>query len=194
MERGRRRGLWLAGAAVLAAGAAWPPLSADSMEKAPAPLILSAQADTERATLTIRGRGLGSSSAPPKVTLAGEAVAVNAANGETVVVALPLGTAAGSHLLEVRDARGTLLDRFTATIPTNEVVTPAGIRIESSESDVLIVAGDSRITVDPAGGVTIEGAGAVSVRAGTSLSLRGQTVTVRSDTSLSLIAPVINLN
>jgi hypothetical protein len=194
MERGYRRGLGLAGAAVLAVGAvSWQPLSADAVP--PTPLILSAQADTERGSLTIRGRNLGSVATPPLVTLGGAVLVVREVSAEAVVADLPPRVAAGSHLLMVgQGPLGKNPDRFSANIPSGELVTPAGIRIESSGSDVLIVAGDSRITVDPAGGVTIEGAGAVSVRAGGTLSLRGSTVTLRSDTSLSLIAPVINLN
>jgi hypothetical protein len=191
MERGRRRAVVLAMAAMLVAGAvswrAQAAAQADLEEKAPALLILSAQADLESASLEIRGMNLGTATQPPRVTLGSEELAVRQASPQLVVAELPADVAPGSHLLVVsRGAQVGKSDRFAANIPSNELVTPAGIRLESTGSDVRIRAGNSHVTIDPSGGIVIESAGPLTVTSTGALDLRGRTVAITSDTSMTL--------
>ncbi|MCB0321497.1 MAG: hypothetical protein KDD60_11275, partial [Bdellovibrionales bacterium] len=59
-----------------------------------------------------------------------------------------------------------------------QLVTSSGITIESSESTVSIVAGESTITVDPEGVVSIKSNGDLTVEADQNLILKGQTITL----------------
>jgi hypothetical protein len=194
MERPHRRGLILAvaAAAILGIGS-WRPTAADSEpDRAPDPLILGAQADLDRGTLTISGLSLGSAANPPAVALGGHALVVLEASAQTVVAELPAEATPGTHLLVV--ARGLRSDRFAALIPASGLVTPAGILVESTGADVRIKAGNSHVTIDRTGGIVIESTGALKVTSAGALDLKGRTVTLTSDTSLAIRGLTVDVN
>ena len=188
MQRRHRRAMFLAMsalAAVVALGA-WRPTAADELEKAAAPVILGTEVDLKRGTLTVSGQDLGSAAAPPAVTLGGRALVVTEVTADSVVALLPEDAAAGTQLLVVtRDGRS---DRLAATIPASTFVTPAGILLESTGSEVRIKAGSSFVTVTRTGGVVVQGTGAVTVSATGALNLQGRSVSIVSDTTLNLRA------
>ena len=186
-----RRAVFAAGAAALAlitAGIA----TRSGFAAPPRITILSAAPDLAARTLTIQGRGLVNGSEATTVTLGGVALEVTSATDETLIAELPEGVAGRNHLLAI--SAGNRAESTVIWIPGEGIVTRAGIRIESTESDVRILAGGARITVDPAGGVRIQSAGAIDVAAGGVLSLRGNSVTVDSATTLALRAPTIDVN
>lgn len=152
----------------------------------PRPTILAAAPDLAAGTLTIHGHGLAGGGTAPQVTLAGADLVVVSATDETVVAELPPGSAGRNHLLVVRS--GNRSDSAAIWIPGEGIVTRGAIRIESTESDVRVIAGGSRVTVDPAGGIRIESTGPLDLRTSGALDLRGQSVTIRSATGLTLEA------
>ena len=193
MERGRRRGLVLAMAAVVAAGAvSWRAQAAESgagEEKAPALLILGASGRPRAGHPDHPGENLGTAAHPPRVSLGGVALSVKEASPTVVVAELRPDAPAGNHLLVVSlGSQASRSDRFAAHIPGNELVTPAGIRVESTGSDVRIKAGNSHVTIDPSGGIVIESAGPLTVSSTGALDLRGRTVAVTSDSSMTIRA------
>ena len=149
--------------------------------------ILGARVDRDAGTLTITGRGLAAGSAAPSVTLGGAPLVVSSASPDTIVAQLPASVEPGSLLLTVALPQGNQSDSFSLAIPATDIVTPAGIRIESTGSDVRIIAGTSRITVDPSGGVTID-TDDLEVRAAGAIDMRGQSVDIQSATSMTLRA------
>ena len=185
MGIGNRRVLVLAAcAAVLVGVGSRAPLAESVLAAAPArPIILGAQVDHVAGTLTIQGQGLGGVAA--EVTLGGVALEVTSATEETIVAVLP-ADAAGSLLLTV--TAGNRADGFAVNIPATSIVTPAGITIESTEAGVQILAGGSRVILEPTGAVRIESSGSLQVRSAGALDLRGNSVSIRSDTSMALTA------
>ena len=185
----RRAALALAALALLAiaAGGHVPPGFA-----APArPVILGATPDLAADTLTIHGRDLAPGGAAPEVTLGGIPLGVASATDDTVVAELPPGVAGRNHLLVV--GSGNRSASAAIWIPGEGIVTRAGIRIESTESDVRVIAGSSRITVDPGGGIRILTSGPLAFDSAGALTLRGNTVRIDSATSLRLAAPAIDV-
>ena len=154
--------------------------------------ILSAVPDLAADTLTIHGRDLAAGGGAPEVTLGGVALTVTSASDETIVAELPPGAAGRNHLLVV--GSGNRAASAAIWVPGEGIVTRGGILIQSMESDVRIVAGSSRVTVDPSGGVRIESAGPLTIDAQGALNLRGSSVRIDAATSLRLAAPAIDVN
>jgi hypothetical protein len=190
MSLSRRAALAGAALALLAAAAGGPLRSGFAAPRHPT--ILAAIPDLAAGTLTIEGRDLARGGEAPDVTLGGAALVVVSASEETVVAELPPDAAGRNHLLAVRTG-GHRMDSAAIWIPGEGIVTRGGIRIESTESDVRILAGASRITVDPAGGILLQSAGPMTLDAQGALSLRGNSVRIDSATSLRLAAPTIDL-
>jgi hypothetical protein len=182
MRIGNRRGLALAALALALAAGQYP--AVQSVLAAPTrPVILGVRSDLVNDTITITGRDFGDA---PSVTLGGTPLVVNSAGDGSIVAALPAGVSGMNHLLEV--SAGNRSDQTTVWIPGEGILTRGPIVVESTESNVRIVAGGSRVTVDPAGGVRVESAGALTVDAGGALTLRGTSVRIDSATSIRLNA------
>lgn len=147
-------------------------------------VILGATPDLAADTLTIHGRDLAPGGEAPEVTLGGVALGVASATDDTVVAELPPGVAGRNHLLVV--GSGNRSASAAVWIPGEGIVTRAGIRIESTESDVRVIAGSSRITVDPAGGIRIQASGPLALDSAGALTLRGSSVRIDSATTLRL--------
>jgi IPT/TIG domain-containing protein len=150
----------------------------------PRPNILGVRADLVQDTVTIVGSGFGME--PPPVLLGGVPLTIDFADEDTIVAHLPGGAAGGNHRLVV--GSGNRSDSADIWIPGEGIVTRSGIRIESTESDVMIVAGASRVVVSPTGGIRIESAGPLAIDSQGALTLRGTSVRVDSATSLRLLA------
>jgi hypothetical protein len=170
-----------AGALLLAVGGGF---ARSGFAAPPRPTILGVRADLVQDTLTIVGSGFGNE--VPAVQLGGVPLTVDFATDDTIVAHLPGGAAGGNHRLVVGTASRT--DSADIWIPGEGIVTRSGIRIESTGSDVMIVAGASRVVVSPAGGIRIESTGPLAIDSQGALTLRGDSVRVDSATSLRLIA------
>ena len=83
----------------------------------------------------------------------------------------------------------------TLEVDFPNLVTPGGIRIESTGSNVRIVASGSTITIDPAGGITIEGDGDVAVSAtGGDLALSGDNVTISAVNDVTVQGTTVGID
>jgi len=154
----------------------------------PRPTILGVRADLVADTVTITGSGFGAE-APP-VALGGVPLVVTSSSDDTLVAALPEGSAGANHRLVV--GAGSRSDSADIWIPGEGIVTRGPIRIESTESDVMIVAGGSRVSIDASGRVTLRGTGLMEVHADGALDLRGgNTVSIRSGSSMTLNAGTV---
>jgi IPT/TIG domain-containing protein len=150
----------------------------------PRPTILGVRSDLAADKVTITGTGFGVDT--PQVTLGGIELVVDSSTDDTIVAALPAGVAGANHLLVV--GSGNRSDSRTVWIPGEGIVTRNGIRIESTELDVNVIAGASRITVDHLGKVTIRASGDLEINAGGSLDLRGNAVSIRSGSGMTVNA------
>jgi hypothetical protein len=182
MRIGHRRGLATAALALAFAAGQYPVVQ--SVLAAPTrPVILGVRSDLVNDTITITGRDFGDA---PAVTLGATPLVVTSAGDASIVAELPAGVSGMNHLLAV--AAGNRSDQTTIWIPGEGILTRGPIAVESTESNVRIVAGTSRVTVDPAGGVQIDSAGPLTLNAGGALTLRGTSVRIDSATSIRLNA------
>jgi hypothetical protein len=147
------------------------------------PTILGVRSDLVLDTVTITGHGFGDA---PEVTLGSTALVVTSATDDTIVAQLPEGVAGANHLLAV--ASGNRADTAAIWIPGEGILTRGPILVESTESNVRVVAGGSRVTVDPAGGVKVESTGPITLDAQGELRLKGTSVRIDSATTLRLNA------
>ena len=81
-----------------------------------------------------------------------------------------------------------LMDAEGGLVLSGDIDAPEGITIQSTSSNVLIVAGPTRITVDPSGGVTIESTTNVTVAAEGDLDLSGRNVNISAANDLLMSA------
>ena len=137
----------------------------------PRPNILAVRSDLVADTVTITGTGFGAEA--PAVSLGGAPLVVISSSDEQIVAELPAGSSGANHRLVV--GAGSRADSADIWIPGEGIVTRGPIRIESTESDVQIVAGGSRISIASNGRILVTGAGAIDVMAGGALDLRGAT-------------------
>jgi hypothetical protein len=82
--------------------------------------------------------------------------------------------------------------------PLGGIVTPSGITIQSTGSNVLVIAGTSQITVDPSGGVTIQSSavtinstGHLNVSADSTLTLEADRVEMLGTSYVGIAAPLL---
>jgi hypothetical protein len=147
------------------------------------PAIQGVKSDLVLDTLTVTGHGFGDAA---EVTLGGTPLVVASSTDDTIVAELPAGVSGMNHLLAV--TAGSRSDTANVWIPGEGILTRGPILVESTESNVRVVAGGSRITVDPAGGVRIESTGPINLDAQGELRLKGNSVRIDSATSLRLNA------
>ena len=176
-----RAGVAAAALVLLAVAAVRGPVSLAAPAR---PAILAVRANLVEDTVTITGTGFGQE-APP-VSLGGVPLVVTSSSETELVAELPEGSAGANHRLVV--GAHNRVDSADIWIPGEGIVTRGGIRIESTESDVRIVAGLSKVTVTPAGGIRIESNGPVALDSQGALTLRGNSVRIDSATSLKLNA------
>jgi hypothetical protein len=186
----RRAGLAAAALALIALAAARGP--AGLAAPPPRPSILSVRADLVADTVTITGTGFGTVEAPP-VSLGGVPLSVLSSDATTIVAELPAGSAGANHRLTVGSHNRS--DSADIWIPGEGIVTRNPIRIESTDSDVSILAGGSRISIASNGRIQARGVGAIEVQGDGALDLRGGTAALRGATTASVNAgTVLNLN
>jgi hypothetical protein len=164
----RRAGLTAAALALLAAAAARGPAG---LAAPPRPSILAVRSDLVADTVTITGARFGTD-APP-VALGGVPLVVISSSDDQIVAELPAGSSGANHRLVV--GQGNRADSADVWIPGEGILTRGPIRIESTDSDVNVVAGGSRITISSNGRIQVAGAAAIEVTAGAALDLRGGT-------------------
>jgi uncharacterized protein (DUF2345 family) len=76
----------------------------------------------------------------------------------------------------------------TLAVDFENLETSTGIRVQSNEDGIQIIAGSSVIVIEPSGNIFIESVGDLSLYAGGSLILEGQNVTIASANDLNVEA------
>jgi hypothetical protein len=77
-------------------------------------------------------------------------------------------------------------------IPNGKVVTNGNITIESKNSNVVVLAGANKITIDPSGGVTVE-SNSITLAATGNLTLSAPTINIAADNILKLASQQLNI-
>jgi hypothetical protein len=76
----------------------------------------------------------------------------------------------------------------TLGVDFENLETPTGIRVQSNEAGIQIIAGSSVIVIEPSGDIFIESGGTLDLYAAGELALEGESVTIASRTDLTIEA------